>query len=148
MVRPARTLHAVASLLLLLGLAAPAAAQQTQDTTRLPESLRTARASMSAALTKLDPAAAAALFTDDGAVEFAGEALTGRAAVQRWFADALSGVTSLNFSPATFEITADQVTERANYVVGVPEGEQGGMSKTIWTRQADGSWKVTRLIVS
>lgn len=148
MVRPARTLHTLASLLLLIGLAAPASAQETQDSTRLPESLLTARAAMSAALTKLDHAAAAALFTEDGTVEFGAEAVTGRPAVERWFADALSGVSSLRFSPATFVITEDQVTERANYVVAVPDGEQGGMSKTIWTRQKDGSWKVTQLIVS
>jgi hypothetical protein len=148
MIRPARTLYAVASLLLLVGLAAPAAAQEAQDSTGLPESLQTARASLSAALGKLDHAAAAAHFSDDGTVEFGTEVVKGRSAVEGWFAEALSGVSSLRFSPATFVITADQVTERANYVVAGIEGDQGGSSETIWTRQDDGSWKVTRLIVS
>lgn len=148
MIRPARTLHAVASLLLLVGLAAPAAAQETQDSTSLPESLGAARASLTTALGKLDHAAAAAHFTDDGTVEFGADAVKGRAAVEGWFAEALSGVSALRFSPATFVITADQVTERANYVVEGMEGDQGGMAETIWTRQEDGSWKVTRLIVS
>jgi hypothetical protein len=47
-----------------------------------------------------------------------------------------------------FIIADDQVTERADYTVLTPEGEQGGTSETIWHKQPDGSWKVTRLIVT
>lgn len=144
-----RSLSAVASLLLVIVLAAPTAAQETTpDSTRLPESLNAARASMSGALGRLDNAGAAAHFTDDGSVDSRGQAVTGRAAIAAWFADALAGVTALRFGTATFIIADDQVTERAPYRLLTAEGEQAGNTQTIWKRQADGSWKVIRFIVS
>jgi ketosteroid isomerase-like protein len=143
-----RTGPAIASLLLLMALAGPVAAQETQDTTQLPESLRTARASMSAALTKLDGNAAAALFTDDGAVDFGGQVITGKPAVAGWFGEAFNGVAALRFGTPVFVIADGRVTERSSYTVVVPDGEQGGSAETVWVRQEDGSWRVTRLIVS
>lgn len=74
--------------------------------------------------------------------------MTGRTAVAGWLADALAGVSALKFAVPTFIIADDQVTERADYTVLTPEGEQGGTSETIWHKQPDGSWKVTRLIVT
>jgi hypothetical protein len=144
-----RLAPALAALLMLASLAMPAAAQQTtQDSTALPEALRTARTAMSTALDKLDSAATAALFTTDGAVDFQGQVVTGREPVAGFFAEAFAGVSAVRFGPPTFIIADGQVTERASYVVAIPEGEQAGTSVTMWTRQEDGSWQVTRLTIT
>jgi ketosteroid isomerase-like protein len=114
---------------------------------QLAESLRSARASMSAAFAKLDATAAAGHFADDGAVDFQGQTVAGKAAVGGWFAEVFSGLSSLRSGTATFLIADGQVTERASYVVGTPDGDQQGSTETVWKRQDDGSWKVTRMIV-
>lgn len=147
MFRHIRTPFAFASILLLAALAAPAAAQVTQDTTNLPESMRTARATMSAAFSALDGTAAAAVFAEDGAVDFQGQLITGQQAVGGWFAEVFSGMSALRSGSSTFVIAENEITERGSYVAVMPDGEQAGSSETIWRRQEDGSWKVARLVV-
>lgn len=144
---PTRTVLGLASALLLIGVARPVAAQETQDTTQLPETLRSVRASYSATFSKLDGAGAAAHFADDGEVDFQGQTIVGKQAVGGWFAEVFSTLSSLRPGTASFLIGDDQVTERASYVVVTTEGEQTGATETIWKRQEDGSWKVARLIV-
>jgi ketosteroid isomerase-like protein len=142
-----RTVLTFSSLVLLMGFARPAAAQETQDTTQLPESLRTERATLSAAYSALDAVAVAGHFTDDGMVDFQGQSIAGRQAVGGWFAEMFGGMQAVRSGPSTFAIGEDEITERATYVVSMPDGDQSGSSETIWRRQEDGSWKVARLIV-
>jgi len=137
----------LAAVLLLMGLARPAAAQETQDTTRLPESLRSVRTSFSVTFSRLDGAAAAAHFADDGAVDFQGQTIAGKQAVGGWFAEVFSTLSALRPGTSSFLIADDEVMERASYVVVTPDGEQTGATETVWKRQEDGSWKVARLIV-
>jgi ketosteroid isomerase-like protein len=137
----------LASALLLIGLARPVAAQETQDTTRLPESLRSARTSYADTFSKLDGAAAAAHFADDGEVDFQGQTIAGQQAVGGWFAEVFSGLSGLRSGASTFLIADDQVTDRASYVVVTTDGEQTGATETIWKRQEDGSWKIARMTV-
>ena len=59
----------VASLLLAPG---SLRAQETQDTMRLPEAVRSARAAFQAAYVGLDPTAAGSLFADSAVVDFQG----------------------------------------------------------------------------
>ena len=141
------TVPRLAAVLLLMGLARPAAAQETQDTTRLPESLRSVRTSFSATFSKLDGAAAAAHFADDGAVDFQGQLIAGRQAVGGWFAEMFSGLSSVRTGTSTFLIADEEVMEHSSYIVVTPDGEQTGATETVWKRQEDGSWKVARLIV-
>lgn len=145
--RITRTALGLACLLLFMGFAAPVAAQETQDTTRLPEALRSVRSSFSATFSKLDGAAAAAHFADDGAVDFQGQTIAGRQAVGGWFAEMFRGLSAVRPGTATFLIADEEVMERASYVVVTPDGEQAGATETVWKRQEDGSWKVARLIV-
>lgn len=133
--------------LLALVLAAPASAQETQDTTVLPEALRAARGELNAAFAKLDPTAAAAVFAADGAIDFQGQTIAGRQGVGGWFGEVFTGMSGLRSGTATFVVTDDSVTERSSYVVVLPEGEQGGNTETTWKKQEDGSWKIARMVI-
>jgi ketosteroid isomerase-like protein len=135
------------ALLLLIALPFAAAAQETQDTASLPESLRPIRTALGAAYARLDGATAATFFADDAAIEFDGQVLSGKQAVTGWFMQMFSQLEGLRPGTTTFRIAEDQVTERGSHVVIVQGQEQAGSSETVWKRQADGSWKVARLIV-
>lgn len=134
-------------LLLLLALAAPAAAQETQDTMSLPEALRTSRAELGAAFAKLDAAAAAAVFTTDGAIEFQGQTVAGRQGVNGWFAEVFVGMSGVKSGSSAFVVADGTVTERASYVATGVDGDVTGTTETVWKKQADGSWKVARMII-
>jgi hypothetical protein len=137
-----------ATLFCLLVLPAAVAAQETQDTTKLPGEMRSARARLNSAFTSADAAAAAPFFTDSASVEFRGEYYNGHAAVTGWLQQALQGISSLRFSPATFVVAASEITERFSYTVGTPEGDQTGQSETVWRKQTNGSWKVVRMRIT
>lgn len=134
-------------LLMVAALGSPLAAQETQDTMALPEALRSARASLSDAFTRLDAAAAAALFTETGSVEMQGETLSGRQSIAGWFGDVFSTIDSLRNSTSGFMVAETEVVERGGYTVQGMEGGQSGRVETIWRLQEDGSWKVARLVV-
>jgi ketosteroid isomerase-like protein len=132
-------------------LLAPAAlaAQETQDTTRVPAGLRTARAAFQAAYRGLDPMAAADLFTDSAVVDFQGQIFSGKVAiVESFLPTSIQGLSSVRFGPSSYRIAEGEIVENGSYFV-VPEGasEQAGGYRTTWRRQADGSWKVARLEV-
>jgi ketosteroid isomerase-like protein len=139
----------VCTLLLLLAVPATTAAQETQDTTALPESLLPARASLGAAWSKLDGAAVAAHFADNAIIEFEGQVMSGRPAVTGWLEQAVASLTSLQTGgTATFIIGTDDIRERGAYDFVTTSGEQrSGRSETLWKRQDDGTWKVARLTV-
>jgi len=144
--RTKSAIPAVAALFLAIS-AAAASAQETRDTMRLPAELRAQRAAMNSALTKLDGVSAAALFADDGAVDFGGTVYTGREAVTGWFVEVLGGLASLRFDNASFVIGDNEVTERASYTAMTPEGEAPGTSETVWRKQENGEWRVAKLVV-
>jgi ketosteroid isomerase-like protein len=137
------------ALFLLFAVPLMAAAQETQDTTALPESLQSARAALGEAWSKLDGAAVSAHFADNAVVEFDGQVLSGRPAVTGWLHQLLASLTALRPGGATtLMVGTDQVTERGGYdVITTSGGQQSGRSETVWKRQEDGSWKVARLIV-
>jgi ketosteroid isomerase-like protein len=137
--------------LVLAVFAAPAVAiaQETQDTMKLAAPLRTARAGMNSAYTALDAQAAARFFSDSAVVNFQGEVITGRTAVQSWLTNSLQGLSALRFGPSSFTVSETEVIERASYTVTTSDGgEQSGSSESTWRRQPDGSWKVVRLTVT
>jgi ketosteroid isomerase-like protein len=150
--RPVPVILAVLALLLVLP-AAPAAAQtpaaqETQDSMSLPEALRTARTALSAAYAKMDGAAVVAHFAEGGAVDFGGQVISGKQAVGGWFTEMFSTLAGLTSGAPTFFVTDGEIKERSDYTVHLPDGsQQGGSSETVWKKQADGSWKVARLIV-
>ena len=138
----------LATLCGLLLLPAALAAQETQDTMRVPAELRTARATLNKAFTSADPSGAATFFTDSSSVEFRGEVYNGHAAVTGWLQQALAGISSLRFSAPTFVVSAAEITERLTYTVGTPEGDQTGQSESVWRKQRDGKWKVVRMRIT
>jgi ketosteroid isomerase-like protein len=124
------------------------AAQETQDTMSLPDGLRTARTALSAAYAKMDGLAVVAHFAEGGAVDFGGQVISGKQAVGGWFTEMFSTLAGLTSGAPTFVVTDGEVKERSGYTVHLPDGsQQGGSSETVWKKQADGSWKVARLIV-
>ncbi|HEX2168539.1 MAG TPA: hypothetical protein VHG09_14990 [Longimicrobiales bacterium] len=144
--RYARSIRSLA-LLVFLGLSSPLAAQETQDTTALPEALRSARASFSAAFTGLDAAAAAANFTENGAVDLQGEIIAGRTSVRDWLSSVFATMDAITVGASGFVIGEDEVRERGDYLIRGAEGDQSGQVETVWRLLEDGSWKVARLIV-
>src|SRR5688572_4903804 len=107
----ASRVSAARSLLLFVALvAAPAAihAQETQDTMRLRAPLRTARAAMTAAYGALDARRAAGFFTDSAVVEFQGQVITGRPAVDGWLSESLQGIGGIRFGSASFTVSESQ----------------------------------------
>jgi ketosteroid isomerase-like protein len=146
-IRPRAVMQTLMVALLLAPVAA--GAQETQDTTRLPAGLRTARAAFQGAYQGLDPAAAGDTFTDSAVVDFQGQLYTGKVAiVETFLPTSIQGLSSVRFGASTFTVSQDQVVENGTYFV-VPEGapEQAGAFRTTWRRQADGSWKISRLEV-
>jgi hypothetical protein len=138
----------LATLCGLLLLPAALAAQETQDTMRVPAELRTARVALNKAFTSADPTAAAPFFADSSSVDFRGEVYNGHAAVTGWLQQALQGISSLRFSAPTFVVSPTEITERLSYTVGTPEGDQTGQSEAVWRKQRNGSWKVVRMRVT
>jgi ketosteroid isomerase-like protein len=137
-----------AALVLVVSPAA-VAAQETQDTTRLPTQLRSARGAFQSAYLALDPSAAGSLFTDSAVVDFQGQIFSGRVAiVETFLPQSTQGLAALRFGTSSFTISEGQIVENGNYFV-VPEGgsEQAGSYRTTWRRQQDGGWKVARLEV-
>lgn len=149
--RTAARLRGAAGAMLALALLAPAAAsaQETQDTTRLPAAVRTARATFQAAYRGLDPVAAAGTFADSAVVDFQGQLFSGRVAiVESFLPTSVQGLASIRFGPSSFTITDREVVENGSYFI-VPEGgpEQGGSFRTTWRRMGDGAWKIVKLDV-
>ena len=144
------TLRLVAALFLLL-CAAPAAlrAQETQDTMKLAAPLRAARAALTAAYISLEPARANIHFADDAVVIFQDQTYRGRAAVDGWIVDSMTGVSAVRFGTPRFTIADAEVTDYNTYSVTLGDGSLAeGTSEMVWRRQADGSWKVVRLLVT
>jgi ketosteroid isomerase-like protein len=137
-----------ALVLSLIAIPTAASAQETQDTTKLAAPLRTARAELTAAYVGLNPQAAARFFSDSAVVDFQGQVITGKPGVTEWLVGSLQGLSSLRFGSASFTVSETQVVERASYTVTTTDGtEQAGSSEATWRKQADGSWKVVRLVV-
>jgi ketosteroid isomerase-like protein len=140
----------LAAALCLLLFVAPAtlSGQETQDTMKLAVPLRAARAALSSGYVALDPARVRPLFSDSAVVMFQDQTYRGRAAVDGWIAESLSGVTSVRFGPSSFTIGDAEIIDRGSYSVTLNDGSQvEGSSESVWRRQADGSWKVVRLLV-
>ena len=143
-----RRLDTLVVLVALAAMAAPssARAQETQDTMKLAAPLRTARAALTAAYVALDARAAGRHFSDSAVVNFQGQVLSGRAAVDGWLTNSLQGISSIRFGASTFTVAETEVTERSTYTVVVSDGaSQEGTTEATWKRQPDGSWKVIRL---
>jgi ketosteroid isomerase-like protein len=140
-------------LLLPLLLAAPAtaAAQATQDSTKVPAALRTARAAFMSAIAGFDANAAGAAFADSAVVNMQGEVIAGKPAIaQGWLPQMFQTLASIRFGASSYEIADDQIVETGTHYVVPSEGggEQAGTHYTTWRRMRDGSWKVVRLEVS
>ena len=146
-----RSLNRLAPLCFLLLLALPGAApaQETQDTTKLPTALRSARNGLYTALVAMDAAKSSPFFADTAVVLFGGETFRGRTDIHTWLAGQFQVLKGVRFTGSTFNIADTQVTERAGYTVATPDaGEQSGTNEMIWSKQSDGSWKVVRLTIS
>lgn len=138
----------VSAMVALLVVAAPASAQETQDTAALPQALRTARTGLEAAYAKLDGAAASSHFAPTGAIDFGGQVISGRDAIRGWFGEMFANMSGLRAGAPKFVLGESEVSEKSTYVVALPDGsEQSGTSETVWRLQEDGTWKVVRLIV-
>jgi ketosteroid isomerase-like protein len=147
---PSRSLG-VLTLFLLAILVIPGAiaAQETEDTTKLAPALRTARNALTAAWMARDAQAVSRFFADSAAVSTPDQTLNGKAAIDGWLAETTQALSAVRFGTSRFVISESEVTERSTYTVVLGDGtEQSGSAENIWRRQADGSWKVTRLTVS
>ena len=144
-----RAVLRLGAVLFLLVTPAGLEAQETQDTMKLAVPLRAARATLQAGYTAFDPAKVNVLFADDAVVMFQGETHSGRAAVDTWIENSMQGLSAIKFGTATFTVADTEVVDRNTYTVTLGDGtQQDGSSELTWRRQADGSWKIARLIVS
>jgi ketosteroid isomerase-like protein len=139
-------------LLFTLIVAAPAnaAAQATQDSTKVPAPLRTARASFLTAISGFDANGAGAHFADSAVVNMQGEVIAGKPAIsQGWLPGMFQTLASIRFGGSSYTIAADEVMETGTHYVVPSEGggEQPGTHYATWRRMADGSWKIVRLEV-
>lgn len=138
------------ALLCLLTLALPAAvsAQETQDTMKLVPQLRTVRNALSASYAKLAGADVAAHYADDIVVLFGESEFRGKQQATGWITQQLGALSGLKVAAPTFTVKADEVTERSTYTVNMPDGtSQQGTVETVWKKQANGAWKISRMTV-
>jgi ketosteroid isomerase-like protein len=139
------------ALLFLLTWALPAAvsAQETQDTTKLARELRAARNAMSAGYAKMAGADVAAHYADDIVVMFGPEEIRGKEMATAWITQQLTALSGLRVDTPTFTVKADEVSERSGYTVSLPDGSsQTGTVETVWKKQTNGAWKVSRMTVT
>lgn len=137
--------------LLLVLCAGPAelVAQETQDTMKLAAPLRAARAALSGGYAALDPGRVSVLFADSAVVQFRDQMYSGKQAVDGWIADSMMGLTQVRFGTSSFTISETEVVDWNTYMVTLGDGTQvEGTSEATWRKQADGSWKVIRLVVT
>lgn len=152
---PARTpgTRRVLFLLLTLLMAAPSAgaAQATQDTTKLPAAMRSARATFLTAISGFDTNGASAVFADSAVVDMMGEVISGKPAIaQGWLPQMFQTVASVRFGGSSYVIGATEIVETGTHYVVPSEGggEQPGTHITRWRRMPDGMWKIMRLEVA
>jgi len=163
----ARMLKAVPTLALLLVAASCAGSGGSAgDTTKAPSAagpvdnpavravIDSAGQKFSAAF-KAGDAAAAAAFYEDNAMSMAPnmEAATGRAAIEKGYADTFKQIGKVNDFSATakdVDIYPDHVVEVGSYEFSfTPTGAKEPMKDhgsyiNYWRKQADGSWKIHR----
>ena len=163
----ARMLKAVPTVALLLVAASCAGSAGTAgDTTKAPPGASTANdAAVRTAIDSADQkfsaafkasdAATAAAFYEDNATSMAPnmEAATGRAAIEKGYADTFKQLGKVNDFSATakdVDIYADHVVEVGSYEFSfTPTGAKEAMKDhgsyiNYWRKQADGSWKIHR----
>lgn len=138
------------ALALLLAAPAAASAQATQDTTKVPAAMRTARASFLTAISGFDAAGAGRAFADSAVVNMQGELISGKPAIaQGWLPQMFQTLASIRFGASSYTIDDGEILETGTHYVVPSEGggEQPGTHYATWRRMPDGSWKIVRLEV-
>ncbi|HEU0299860.1 MAG TPA: nuclear transport factor 2 family protein [Longimicrobium sp.] len=128
----------------------PSVPTTSGGTVPVPAEIRTAHAGYIAAWNGEDPAAVGAFFTDDVHGVIGGDVLHGRATlVSEWVTPNLPQLSDLSVIPESFTPGGDnQVTEVGRYRFraassGAVPMMVGGTYTNVWTRQPDGSWRIS-----
>ena len=122
------------------------------DAVVVPAELRAAHAAYLAAWNGDDPAAVGAFYTDDTHGMIGDSMYHGRARlVSAWVTPNLPTLTELTAMPAAFATRGNAITETGRYTfrpvgAGAPP-LLGGTYTNVWTRQSDGSWRITSTTV-
>lgn len=131
----------------------PASAAQAGGV-QVPAELRAAHAGYLAAWNGEDPAAVGAFFTDDVHGVIGDEVMHGRAAlVSGWVSPNLPGLSDLTVMFESFTPGGgNQITEVGRYRFrasqpGAAPVTMGGTYTNVWTRQPDGSWRISATTV-
>lgn len=124
------------------------------DGTTVPAQLRTAHSGYLAAWNGEDPAAVGSFLTDDVHGVIGADTHHGRAQlVSAWVQPNLPTLSNLTAMPESFTVSGNQITERGRYrfQASPPGGSPmmvGGTYTHVWTRQPDGSWRISAMTVS
>lgn len=128
----------------------------TSDAERAGAAIAAANAELDRALIRATPEAAAALFTTDAVLGESGMAdVVGREAIAEFLArgDQLRAVTFHAVHRDDLIVIGDRAIEFAWFEEtklphgGVPIQERGRIA-TDWRREADGAWRIARLVIS
>lgn len=127
---------------------APAAAEQAEPTP--PAELEARGEAFTAAWNQDDPAVIAEFFTEDAMVAADTATFNGRQEIlEGWLQPGITAVSTLRVQDQQWEAVGGDYrsTGRFTYDYTSPDGDGSmtGTYETIWTRDADGQWRVSRM---
>lgn len=131
----------------------PPAPTPTGGSVPVPMMIRTVHEGYVAAWNGEDPAAVGAFFTDDAHAVINDSVFHGRSRIVSGLTPYLTTLSVLDPRPERFTPAGDQITETGRYSFrqsppGVATRMRRGTYTSVWTRQPDGSWRITSTTVT